>query len=172
MAQTQPLPETSQPSTPAPPGSLPPEVQVAPLPGIAVQSVPSPGSARGTEQKAEQGGTPVEASPLQDVFYDYNTAAIRDDQKAAITADAAWLQAHPGTAVVIEGHCDERGTDEYNLALGERRARAVKDALVAAGISADRISTVSFGKEQPFVPGHDEASWKWNRRAHVVLRRK
>ncbi len=114
----------------------------------------------------------MEASPLQDVFYDYDAATIRDDQKAAITADVAWLQAHPGTAVVIEGHCDERGADEYNLALGERRAQAVKDYLLAAGISADRISTVSFGKERPFVLGHGEAFWKENRRAHFVLQRK
>ncbi len=108
-------------------------------------------------------------SPLTDVSYGYEDATIQDDQKAAIGADVAWLQAHPGTKVVIEGHCDERGTEEYNLGLGERRAQAAKDYLVAAGIAANRITTISYGKERPFVLGHDESVWRWNRRAHFAL---
>ena len=73
------------------------------------------------------------------------------------------------TKVTIEGHSDERGSSEYNLALGERRARVTRDFLVAAGIEANRVNTISFGKERPFVLGHDESAWKWNRRAHFTL---
>jgi peptidoglycan-associated lipoprotein len=81
----------------------------------------------------------------------------------------AWLKANARAKITLEGHCDERGTAEYNLALGERRAKAVKDYLIAAGIPADRVSTISYGKERPFVLGHDESAWKWNRRGHFVI---
>jgi peptidoglycan-associated lipoprotein len=131
-----------------------------------VESVPTPRAGAG------QATAPAEASPLKDVFFDYDNATIPDDQKAAISADVAWLQAHPGTKVVVEGHCDERGSEEYNLGLGERRAQTVKAFLVAAGIATDRISTVSYGKERPFVLGHDEKDWKWNRRAHLDVQGK
>jgi peptidoglycan-associated lipoprotein len=113
-------------------------------------------------------GAPA-ASPLKDVFFDYDKAAIRDDQKAALSENVAWLKANPAAKITIEGHCDERGTAEYNLGLGERRAKAAKDYLIAAGIPADRISTISYGKERPFVLGHDESAWKWNRRGHFVI---
>lgn len=79
------------------------------------------------------------------------------------------MKANPTLKVLIEGHCDERGTAEYNLGLGERRATAVRDYLVAAGIPAEQIATISYGKERPFVLGHDETAWQWNRRGHVVL---
>ncbi len=150
-------------------GALEPEVKVTPPPGIAVESGPAPGAGAGQGTAPGQASTSAETSPLKDVFFDYDTAAIRDDQKSAILANATWLQAHPGTKVQIEGHCDERGTDEYNLGLGERRAQTVKAAMTAAGIAADRISTISFGKERPFVLGHDENEWKWNRRAHFEV---
>lgn len=107
-------------------------------------------------------------SPLKDVFFDFDKATIPGDQKAALAADVAWLKANPAAKVVVEGHCDERGTAEYNLGLGERRAKAVRDSLVAAGIEAGRIRMVSYGKERPFALGHDENAWKFNRRAHVV----
>jgi len=108
-------------------------------------------------------------SPLKDVFFSYNRDAIRDDQKAALNDNVGWLKVNSGARLLIEGHCDERGTAEYNLALGERRAKAAKDYLVKAGIAAERISTISYGKERPFVLGHDESAWKWNRRARFVL---
>jgi peptidoglycan-associated lipoprotein len=79
------------------------------------------------------------------------------------------LKANPKAAFTIEGHCDERGTREYNLGLGQRRAKAAKDYLVSASIDAKRIKIISYGKERPFVSGHDESAWKWNRRAHFVL---
>lgn len=112
-------------------------------------------------------GTPNE-SPLKDIFFDFDKARVRDDQRAELAEDVAWLKTNAAAKVVVEGHCDERGTAEYNLGLGERRAKAVRDFLVAAGIGANRIRTVSYGKERPFLVGHDESAWRFNRRAHFV----
>jgi len=109
------------------------------------------------------------APPLKDIFFNFDDATIRGDQKLALESDFEGLKAHPGVKVRIEGNCDERGTAEYNLALGERRAEAVKTSLMAEGIAADRISTISYGKERPFVLGHDESAWKWNRRDHLTV---
>jgi len=108
-------------------------------------------------------------SPLKDVFFDFDKSNLRDDQKAALNENVGWLKANSRAKLTLEGHCDERGTAEYNLGLGERRAKAVKDYLVAAGIPADRVATISYGKERPFVLGHDESAWKWNRRGHFVI---
>ena len=175
-----------------------PEVmQAAPAPaGPAAASVPAPQAAQPSPQTAETpvtrpappAETPVQPrpaapaaaapaaqpaapgpSPLKDVFFDYDKSSIRDDQKAALNDNVGWLKVNGGAKVLLEGHCDERGTAEYNLALGERRAKAVKDYLIAAGIAADRISTISYGKERPFVLGHDESAWKWNRRGHFTI---
>jgi len=107
--------------------------------------------------------------PLQDVFFDFDKAVIRDDGKKSLNENIQWLKANPAVQIRVEGHCDERGTNEYNLALGERRAKAVRDYLVAGGIDAKRISTVSYGEERPFVQGHDESAWKGNRRGHFVV---
>jgi len=109
------------------------------------------------------------ASPLKDVFFDFDMSNIRDDQKAALNENVSWLKTNARVKATLEGHCDERGTAEYNLGLGERRSKAVKDYLVAAGVAADRIATISYGKERPFVLGHDESAWKWNRRGHFGI---
>jgi peptidoglycan-associated lipoprotein len=109
------------------------------------------------------------AVPLQDIFFDYDKSIIRDDQKVALNQDIAWLKANAGVKITVEGHADERGTNEYNLALGERRAKGTKNYLVATGIDAARIATISYGEERPFVLGHDESAWKWNRRARFVI---
>jgi len=109
------------------------------------------------------------ASPLKDLFFDFDKSNIRDDQKAALNDNVAWLKGNSKVKLTVEGHADERGTAEYNLGLGERRGKAVKDYLVAAGIAADRVATISYGKERPFVLGHDESAWKWNRRGHMVI---
>jgi peptidoglycan-associated lipoprotein len=108
---------------------------------------------------------------MEDVFFDFDKSVLRDDAKASLDRNVAWLRANAGARVSVEGHCDERGTNEYNLALGERRAKAVKDYLVAAGIAANRIQTISYGEERPFVLGHDESAWRWNRRGHFVVQR-
>lgn len=106
---------------------------------------------------------------VKDVFFDFDKAEIRSAEKPAAESDAAFLARHPNMRVVVEGHCDDRGSDEYNLALGESRARALREALVAQGISPDRIKTISYGKEQPFCSQDDEACWQQNRRDHFAL---
>lgn len=105
---------------------------------------------------------------IKDIFFDYDKSDIRASEQASIQANIAFLQQHPNITFTIEGHCDERGSTEYNLALGDNRASAVKNALVAGGISADRIKTVSLGKERPFCTESNEACWQQNRRGHFV----
>ncbi|PTL35159.1 peptidoglycan-associated lipoprotein [Candidatus Methylomirabilis limnetica] len=108
-------------------------------------------------------------SPLKDIFFDFDKSSIRADVIKSLIENVQWLKAHPTASIIIEGHCDERGTGEYNLALGQRRAKSVTNYLVAAGIDAKRIKTISYGKERPFATGHDESTRKLNRRAHLVL---
>jgi peptidoglycan-associated lipoprotein len=105
---------------------------------------------------------------VQDAYFDFNKADIRPDARQALAKTADFLRNYPQIRVTVEGHCDERGSTEYNLALGDRRAGAVKQYLVSLGISADRISTVSFGKEKPFCTEHNETCWQQNRRGHFV----
>ncbi|HKR83002.1 MAG TPA: peptidoglycan-associated lipoprotein Pal [Terriglobales bacterium] len=109
------------------------------------------------------------AQNVKDIYFDYDKADVRADQQSLVQANAAFLQQHPNMSVTVEGHCDERGSTEYNLALGDNRASAVKNALVAAGVPADRIKTVSFGKEKPFCTESNESCWQQNRRGHFVL---
>jgi peptidoglycan-associated lipoprotein len=108
-------------------------------------------------------------SPLKPVFFELDSSEVGAEGQAALNANAATLKKNATWSVTIEGHCDERGTPEYNLALGERRAVAARAYLVSLGIPADRLRTVSYGKEFPFDPGHDEAAWTKNRRAHFVI---
>jgi len=106
---------------------------------------------------------------VQDAYFDLDKADIRSDARAALAKTADFLRNYPQVRVVIEGHCDERGSTEYNLALGDRRAAAVKEYLVSLGIGADRMSTVSYGKEKPFCMESNEACWQKNRRGHFVM---
>jgi peptidoglycan-associated lipoprotein len=108
-------------------------------------------------------------SPLRAVFFAYDSDALDDTARSTMSANADVLRKYATWVVTIEGHCDERGTAEYNLALGDRRAQAVKNYMVSLGVAADRLKTVSYGSEFPFVPGHDEKSWAQNRRAHFML---
>jgi peptidoglycan-associated lipoprotein len=108
------------------------------------------------------------AQNVKDIYFNYDKADIRPDQESSIQADITFLQAHPNISLTVEGHCDERGSTEYNLALGDNRASSVKNALVAGGISADRVKTISYGKEKPFCNEHNEACWQQNRRGHLV----
>ena len=108
-------------------------------------------------------------SPFQPVFFALDQDTIDAPGQQALNNNAELMKKYPTWIVTIEGHADERGTAEYNLALGERRALAARNYLVSLGISADRLRTVSYGKEFPFEPGHDEASWSKNRRAHFVV---
>jgi peptidoglycan-associated lipoprotein len=107
--------------------------------------------------------------PLADVFFDLDQSTIRDEGRAALNTNAAWLKRWSNTRISIEGHCDERGTAEYNLGLGERRANAVKAYLVELGVAGDRITVVSKGKEAPFCTEKGEACWQQNRRGHFLI---
>ena len=108
-------------------------------------------------------------SPLQPVFYELDAAEVDTGGQRVLQANAEVLRKYPMWQISVEGHCDERGTAEYNLALGERRAVAARNYLVSLGIAADRLKTVSYGKEFPFDPGHSEEAWSKNRRAHFVV---
>ena len=108
---------------------------------------------------------------IKDVYFDYDKSDLRGDQQSSVQADSQFLGQHTNINVTIEGHCDERGSTEYNLALGDRRASAVKDALVASGVNASRIKTISYGKEKPFCSESNEACWQQNRRGHFVYQK-
>ena len=108
-------------------------------------------------------------SPLRPLFFELDSSDVSSDGQQVLQANAAVLKKYPTMQITIEGHCDERGTAEYNLALGERRALAAKNYLVSLGVGADKVKTVSYGKEFPFDPGHDDAAWLKNRRAHFVI---
>ena len=134
--------------------ALPPEVGVeADLLDVGSMSI---------EELNEQG-------VLADVQFGYDSADLSAEARATLERNAAWLNRYPTVRVLVEGHCDERGTVEYNLALGEGRARAVQDYLVRLGVSADRLQIISYGKEFPLDPGHDETAWRRNRRGHLEI---
>jgi len=106
---------------------------------------------------------------IKDAYFDYDSYNIRPQDGSTLRADAQFLSQHPNWKVLIEGHCDERGSTEYNMALGDSRAQAAKQALVSAGVAANRLSTVSYGKEKPFCTESNEQCWQQNRRGHLVL---
>ena len=105
---------------------------------------------------------------VKDIYFDYDKSDIRPDQQAAMQGDIDFLKAHPNISFTVEGHCDDRGSTEYNLALGDSRANAVKNALVQGGVSAANIKTISYGKEKPFCTEDNEQCWQSNRRGHFV----
>jgi peptidoglycan-associated lipoprotein len=112
---------------------------------------------------------PVRAA-VKDLYFEFDRYELTDTARTMLGELAQALRANPGLGLLLEGHADERGTPEYNLALGERRAQAVKDFLVAAGVEAGRLATVSYGEERPLDPGRDEVAWALNRRVHFVVR--
>ena len=160
VARPLPPPPATTPDAPPPP---PPPAPVAETPVVtAPPVVEDPMATRSIDDLNRD-------SPMRIVYYDYDSADLSAEARAALDANAATLKKYTTWAVTIEGHCDERGTAEYNLALGERRAAAAQSYVAALGIPASRIKTVSYGKEFPFDPGHDEAAWAKNRRAHFVI---
>jgi peptidoglycan-associated lipoprotein len=104
-----------------------------------------------------------------DVLFAYNSFTLTEEAKQLLDQKAQWMVRYPQVTIQLEGHCDERGTVAYNLALGERRANAVRQYMTALGVSADRMTTISYGEEFPLDPGHDEAAWTRNRRAHFAI---
>lgn len=128
------------------------------------QPAPPPPQANATEEELFN-------QNVKDIFFDYDKYDVRPDQQSAVQADATFLNQHSGINITLEGHCDERGSTEYNLALGDNRANAAKNALVQAGVAANRIKTISYGKEKPFCTEHTEACWQQNRRGHLVYQK-
>jgi peptidoglycan-associated lipoprotein len=120
------------------------------------------------EIRAEQAASA--AAGLRDVFFGYDSWTISDDQRQALNRDADWMRSNASAMVKVEGHCDERGTTAYNLVLGEKRAKAVRNYLVELGISANRLSVVSYGKERPSCLEHAESCYQQNRRGHLVVK--
>ena len=149
-----PTPSTVTSNVPPPPPVIPPD------PSISVTSDPL--MAADIEKINKQ-------SPFKPVLFAYDSDALDDVARSTMSANAEIMKKYVTWVVTLEGHCDERGTAEYNLALGDRRALAVKNYMVSLGIAADRLKTVSYGSEFPFAPGHDEEAWKQNRRAHFML---
>ena len=114
-------------------------------------------------------GEVFESSLLKPIFFDFDKYDIRPADTEILKGNSAFLKKFPNVKIQIEGHCDERGTNEYNLALGERRANSTKKYLTSLGVTADRVSTISYGEEKPMDPSHNEEAWTKNRRAHFVI---
>lgn len=157
-----PMPAPAPPTTPTPPTPAPPEPAREPT---SVPPVPVPTDSISSASLDDLNRN----SPLKPVFFELDSSELSQSGQKTLDDNAALLKRYQTWAVTIEGHCDERGTAEYNLALGERRANAARAYLVTLGIGADRLRTVSYGKEFPFDPGHDESAFSKNRRAHFVI---
>lgn len=139
----------------------PPDFVQQPQPPVTVENLPS--DIEELNRVAEQRGY------LQDAFFGFDEGTLSADAQTALTTSANWLKKNSQYNLLVEGHCDERGTEQYNLALADRRANAAKEYMVTLGVDAGRIRTVSYGEERPFDPGHDETAWAKNRRAHLVI---
>ena len=151
-----PLPTTEAPPRPA-----------APAPAAAAAPVPSLSTSEATEQQRFQQA--MQAFQNQAILFDFDSYDLRPDVRAILDRKVAFLNENSSVRTQIEGHCDERGTSAYNMVLGERRANAAKQYLTNAGISAGRLSTISYGKERPLDPGHNATAWAKNRRDAFVL---
>lgn len=145
------------------PGPVPP-IEPGKSPGSEPQVIPlnQPGSFAGWTENAEMFKT-------ETVYFDFDRAAIKSSEKSKIETVAAYLKGNSSAAVKVEGHCDERGTEEYNRSLGDRRALAVREELIRLGVMPERIDTISYGKDRPVELGHNEAAWKKNRRGVFIL---
>jgi peptidoglycan-associated lipoprotein len=160
-------PPVARPTPPAPP---PPAAATRPPDPPAPMREPMPPQPLPTDDVSGRSLDDLNRdSPLQPVFFDYDSSDINDASRKTLQANAAVLKKYPGWVITIEGHCDERGTAEYNLALGERRAVAARTYLLSLGVDASRLRTVSYGSEFPFDPAHQESAWSRNRRAHFVI---
>jgi peptidoglycan-associated lipoprotein len=122
------------------------------------------------EEKAQE--MAAQEAGLQDVFFGYDQWTLSNAGMEALDRDVRYLKDHPGALLKIEGHCDERGTSEYNMVLGDKRAKAARSYLIEAGVSSKQVTIVSFGKERPFCFDHDESCYQQNRRGHMLLRTK
>ena len=151
-------------------GKAPESASTMPMePGGGAEAMPLPGEGGATGM--ESNGAPSDTSGLLSkkvVYFDFDSSTVHDEDRAIIQAHADYLAQHPAVKVTLEGHTDERGSREYNIGLGERRAKAVAEMMKLMGVSADQISTVSYGEERPAALGHDESAWHLNRRVEIV----
>jgi peptidoglycan-associated lipoprotein len=149
---------------------------VALMAGVGCQTTPADNEGPDTGSEWNEAPAPsstprssgMNMDNVKTVYFDYDKSEIRSDARSALKSNAEVIGSGDGATVTIEGHCDERGSTEYNLALGERRANAVKRYLVDLGVPSSRLRTVSFGEDRPAVQGHDESAWRYNRRADFV----
>jgi peptidoglycan-associated lipoprotein len=161
QAPAPPPPAVTPPAAPTPP---PPQVAApAPAAPVAPPAPPAPTPPPPPAQFRE-----MEA--LKPIYFDFDRSDIRPDAARILDANIGWITSHPDAVILIEGHCDERGTDAYNIALGERRANATMSYLTARGVAASRITTISYGEERPSCTAHNEACWAKNRRAHFLTK--
>src|SRR5437867_3729247 len=154
-----PAPRAAAPATAAP-------APAAPAPGPS--AAPAPATAAPTTRPSPKEFT--ESAALKDVFFEFDKYDIRPEDTKTLDANAAWLKSNADNLVLIEGHCDERGTNEYNLALGERRAKSAMNYLVSQGVQANRITIISYGKERPVCNEQNESCWSKNRRGHFLVK--
>jgi peptidoglycan-associated lipoprotein len=154
------------PAPPPPAPVAPPAPPAAPPPVAAAPPAPAPAPAPPRPAPAEFKSVPE----LRDVFFDFDRYALKPEGARTLDASIEWLKANPSALVLVEGHCDERGTNAYNLVLGERRAKAAHEYLVARGVAATRIQTISYGEERPACAERNEACWSRNRRAHFLAK--
>lgn len=137
------------------------------LPGVSDEGTGA-GSLAEYQRTGKVGG--AEGGPLEDVHFGYDSSDLSEEAMSTLRRNQDYLQDHKSARVEVEGHCDDRGTIEYNLALGAKRARAARDYLVALGVSGDRLTTISYGEELPLCYDHNESCWQKNRRVHFVVR--
>jgi peptidoglycan-associated lipoprotein len=166
------------PTAAAPPAPAPAAIAPAPAPAAAAPApapapapaapAPEPPAATATARPAPQDFAAEPALP--DIHFDFDKSVIRPDAAKILQTSADWLKARPGHVVLIEGHCDDRGTDAYNLALGDRRAKAARDFLLAHGVAAPRITVISYGEQRPQCTARSEECWSRNRRAHFLVK--
>ena len=163
-APTAPPAAAAAPSTPAPaPAPAPAVAAPAPAPATAAPSAPAT-TARPSPKEF------MAIADLKDVFFDFDKYDIRPGDAKTLDGNASWLKSNPNQLLLIEGHCDERGTNEYNLALGERRAKSTMNYLVSQGVQASRITIISYGEERPTCTDKNEACWSKNRRSHFLVK--
>ena len=171
-------PATSMASAPAPSGAagstggaMTPAAVAGPAPSSGGSSTSGSGMSRAATATARpQPGTFRAVPELNDIYFDFDKYEIRSADARTLDTNAAWLKSNAGMLVLIEGHCDERGTNEYNIALGERRAKATMNYLISQGVAQSRVSIISYGEERPVCTDHNEACWAKNRHAHFLVK--
>ncbi len=171
ISAAQPAPAQTPSTQTAPTQQARPEAESGAAQQPITETTPSrePAVAQETAKEAGQGTAQEVQAELQKVYFNFDSADLSEEARASLSKNAEYLSRQAGVKVRIEGNCDERGSDDYNMALGERRAKSAKDYLVNLGIASDRLSTISYGEEKPAVQGHDEAAWAKNRRDEFVI---